>query len=616
MFKLVQQVPAPFDPALAQHADFAPVPAEGFVEIDLPFTQRLAPEGDWFDLYPKGTRKGGLYHPDSIRHPAKMSKPLLRRIIQEMLSCGWLQIGGVLVDPFGGIGATAVEWCALDERNLAVTCELEAPFIKMQDQNRATAESLLGRELRWVGLRGDSRTLHERYPDLLTSFQASGLASPPYGNVEIANQGAGDQAFNETYREYAKTGTPEALLAHQEARRAMESKKNYGRTPGQIGGMLLPDSEFANPGAALASPPYGKGTIGSTGAAAAARLRALTQDPSSSLFGRNPEGSWFQAMEQGYINSPGNIDLLSSDADLDAAALGSPPYEESLSGDDPVKRGGLFKDPKRANDRSLTANYSVDPSAVGSPPFGKSHSGNMGKMGERGYEGDARAYDENSQTLGARQCIATGTPGQIGDLSLPDSEYPISPAAVTSAPYEAQSGGHGAKSRKGMIGETGVLQRHAASNSGAKHGAGYAENTPGQIGVMRKESYSSACRDVYRSLNALGVRYVVLVTKNPIRKQALKRLDLLTIQLMADAGYVLRARRRAYLWQTVAQLAERGVVFPQPQVAKCKIDERFRDNWGERPTGNISFFHTNHMAHGLMAPAQWEDVLFFERVAG
>ncbi len=229
------------------------------------------------------------------------------------------------------------------------------------------------------------------------------------------------------------------------------------------------------------------------------------------------------------------------------SCIGSPPYEDSLTGDNPEVRGGLFRDPRRAADKSLSANYNVDP------------------------------------------------------------------AAITSAPYEAQTGGHGEASRKGMIGETGVMARHAASNSGAKHGAGYAENKDGQIGTMKKESYANACRDVYRSMYLLGVRYVALVTKNPIRKQQLKRLDLLTIRLMAEAGYTLRARRRAYLWQTVNELQARGADFPQPEKPQCNQDRKYWENWGERPVGNISFFHINHMAHGLIPPAQWEDVLFFER---
>lgn len=66
--------------------------------------------------------------------------------------------------------------------------------------------------------------------------------------------------------------------------------------------------------------------------------------------------------------------------------ISSPPYSESLSSDDPEKRGGLFRDPKRANDKTLTATYGESVGqmgvmkesadgfglAVSSPPFAES----------------------------------------------------------------------------------------------------------------------------------------------------------------------------------------------------------------------------------------------------
>ncbi len=504
-------------------------------------------EGNWFDLYPKNRSKDPLYTPASTQHPAKMSLPLARRIITELLDAGWVRFGDGFLDPFGGRGASAVEWCKLDPANWAVTCELEEPFHTMSIDNRIQAETVLGRPLKWLALNGDSRAM-----DL-------------YWNVGIQS---------------------DRLV--------------------------------------LSSPPYGKGVIGANDPE---RLRRLVEDPKSSLYGRDPEGDWFKAMTQGYKASPGNIDLAPIDGDYAAlesrvalsspvypgvevrhyggslgdgwkegkharenfadvdgtgrdlrhygktegqiglarddtdqvlAAVGSPPYEDSLSGDDPAKRGGLFRDPKRANDRSLTANYNV--AAVGSPPF------------------------------------------------------------------EAQSGGH-PPIESGPLADPKLHARHAASRIGKE--GGYSEATEGQIGNKKGETYASMTRDVYRALYRCGAKYAVLVTKNPVKKQQLKRLDLLTIQLMQDAGFRHVATRHAYLWQTVAQLRERGVVIPRPPAPRMRrvkdkltktvtlepmpMDVAYWDKWDERPVGEISFFNINHILQGRRAPSQWEDVLFFER---
>jgi hypothetical protein len=443
----------------------------------------MPPTGSWFDLYPKGRSKDELYTPESTRHPAKMSLPLCRRIIQELLEYRLLSFGGLLADPFGGRGSTAIEWCKLDRRNRAITCELEQPFIDMSFANRKHAEGVLKREMEWAILKGDSR------------------------------------AFDVYLADYM--------------------------------GVMAVTPDYTQALAAITSPPYGKGVIGSTSEKGKERLRKLTQDPTSSLYGRDPDGEWFKAMCEGYHWSPGNIDLAPIDSDYAAleAAVGSPPYEDSLCSDDPVKRGGLFKDPKRGGDPSLTGNYngSYTQAAVGSPPF------------------------------------------------------------------EAQSGGDGPASRKGMIGDTGIIDRHAAGNANGKHGTGYAENKEGQIGVAKGETYASMCRDVYRALHSAGIPTVVLVTKNPVKDQKLKRLDLLTIRLMEEAGYQLMARRRAYLWQTVGELAARGVTIERPAAPKGKLDQMYWDKWDERPYGEISFFNIVHLQAGRRAPSQFEDVLFFSR---
>lgn len=47
------------------------------------------------------------------------------------------------------------------------------------------------------------------------------------------------------------------------------------------------------------------------------------------------------------------------------AVIGSPPFVESLASDDPDKRGGLFRDEKRRNDKTLTATYGESDGQLG-----------------------------------------------------------------------------------------------------------------------------------------------------------------------------------------------------------------------------------------------------------
>lgn len=70
-------------------------------------------------------------------------------------------------------------------------------------------------------------------------------------------------------------------------------------------------------------------------------------------------------------------------------AISSPPYAESLASDDPVRRGGLFRDSRRANDKTLTAEYGTSDGQIGvlvdkgfdavisSPPWEKGAEGGL-----------------------------------------------------------------------------------------------------------------------------------------------------------------------------------------------------------------------------------------------
>jgi hypothetical protein len=517
---------------------------------------------------PKREGQGGLFEaeevpaedaPDSVTHPAKMSLNLLRRILQEMTERGWLKPGECVVDPFGGRGSTAAVWCAMHPENRAVTVELEPHFVAMQQGVKAAAEKRIGRELRWTIVQGDSR----RVDELLTEAGV-GVTSPPYSNTEIMHIG---HSIGDAWAENGQAAIP--------AENGNKRTRRYGFSEGQIG--QCPDREPV----AVLSPPYGNGVIAR---ADVEKLKALTQDPTSSLYGRNPDGAWFQAMAAGYVNSEGNIDNCA-----DAAVL-SPPYEASLASGDPTEKGGLFRDPKRANDRTLSNGYAA---SVTSPPYGDVNPAKSGAGIDKNWEcyrasGGGSSFEAYSQQQARHSQHYGEAEGQIG--RLPD---PAPLAGCLSPPYEAQSGGSGEASRAKQP-DPGVADRcgYKTDSNGAE---------AGQIGATQGETYSDAVFQVYAALARAGVRYVCTVTKNPTRDGKLRRLDKLTARLLRQAGYRIVTWRRAWLWETEGQRDSRE--------GQSMLDASLPA--GMRPQGRLSFFKRLHLAKGAVA-AQWEDIFLCE----
>jgi hypothetical protein len=608
------------------------------------------PVNDWYDLYRGNAKYPRLFTDESIKHPAKMAPALLVRILDHLeQELGWLKPGDCLLDNMAGRGSTALFWCERDPANKAVTIELEPEFIRIEQECRSHAADNLGYFPQWTIIQGDARNTHGLIADF--NRPAVEVGSPPYASGERQMltahlKGSVGDAFKKGERpiswenmkeegrfHYGVTPgqigdlpdqNPEIEVssppysgmeirqpsgsvgeAYKNGQRARDNFvdvggdiRHYGKTPCQIGS--LPD-------VTVSSPPYGEGVINGTSQKQAEKLRALTQDPNSSLYGRDPNGQWFQAMETGYGQSEGNINNLKSD-DFPEVAVQSPPYEGSLGSDDPDKRGGLFRDPKRRNDRTLTSTYSPEV-AVQSPPYG-SNTANVERPSKHTQE-----YKDKYGALGICQNeVHTygNSEGQIGamkdgpEIAVPEIAVPeiaVPEINVGSQPYEAQSGGHNPSG--GHI-NAGLVARQAAGRRGKK--AGYGDNGAGQIGQMEKETYASAMAAVYSSMALAGVQAAVLVTKNPTKGGKLRRLDLLTISLMEQAGYRLHSRKRAWVWETVDQMQARGGDHPRPVQPKSKLDQEYWEKWGERPTGRLSFFKLLHLRKGIPA-AQWEDVL-------
>lgn len=166
------------------------------------------------------------------------------------------------------------------------------------------------------------------------------VGSPPHGsNAAHGRSGPIDAAMFD--RQPGKDGQTFAC-------------EDYGDTPAQMGGM--PSGDLA---AVLSSPVY-PGCLHGRGGIDTDKLRD----------GDNPPGPNSQALiTNDYGHEPGQLGTM---------VLGSPPHLNTLASDDPDKRGGLFRDPKRRDDKTLTAEYGDEPgqlgamragALVGSPPW-------------------------------------------------------------------------------------------------------------------------------------------------------------------------------------------------------------------------------------------------------
>ncbi len=249
------------------------------------------------------------------------------------------------------------------------------------------------------------------------------VSSPLFGNTEgvvAARKFAGEKSIVAKWQ--ANQANPRSHNVSLEAlsrQLARDNAQEYGDTPGNLGNLIATGTDFE---AVISSPPF----AGNTGGRGEASRRGI--DPA--LFDRHSGG-----MIGGMGDSKGNVGSLPMrDSDFDAV-VGSPPFAVSVGSDDPDKRGGLFRDPKRRGDVNLTANYGHSKGQLGtmkagdfdalfsSPPYEGSvnqHPGandteaRLERMQRAGIDVSQRA-NVGGQNGVARQPQTYGkTPGQMG----------------------------------------------------------------------------------------------------------------------------------------------------------------------------------------------------------
>lgn len=227
-----------------------------------------------------------------------------------------------------------------------------------------------------VLIRGDSRELAQ----VVGQVVGASVSSPPF-----PDNGAGDTRFG---------GGLQDKNIIKASKLGGGGLTAYGDSLGQLGNLRATDADHAaalrQVAGAVSSPPYGKdvephGDLRPTGTTFEEMrgYKAVTADHAAAL--RQVAGAVSSPPYAECLSNPSNkIELTGqggpihpryygiANGQLGAmptgdlqAVVSSPPYAASLASDDPDKRGGLFRDPKRRSDKTLTAEYGESEGQIG-----------------------------------------------------------------------------------------------------------------------------------------------------------------------------------------------------------------------------------------------------------
>ena len=358
---------------------------------------------DWYNCYRQSWK--GEISPESFAHPAKFSRGLIRRIYAYLLDEGLLQAGDTVLDPFGGIGLGAAD--AVRYGINWVGIELEQRFVdfggcQCTGISKTDWVRCYGRWERFNYKAGrhwcpaclaQAKEVIEAPPqlslfnlsDLLKSHPQTASYTQDSGRIPFTTPHyyAGNiDRFNDLAR-----GRARAVLWQGDSRELLAILGEIGcRGEGQSLSVIASPPFAGNSGgrgeasrngidAGLFERHQGAmvGGIGDKEEGNLASMQAkegdlrvvITSPPYERIYPRkmnadkHPEhitgGDYGDENIVRYGDSEGQ--LAGMEAGAVEGVITSPPYVESLASDEPQKRGGLFRDPKRGGDKTLTATY-------------------------------------------------------------------------------------------------------------------------------------------------------------------------------------------------------------------------------------------------------------------
>lgn len=480
----------------------------------------------WHGCYDAGWRD--LIVPGAFAHPAKMGRGLVARIFDELFARGALSRGSVVVDPFGGIGTTAIEGASRGVQ--VVCCELEPKFVALAIENFLLHKrdwEHMGRPQPRVVL-GDSRKLRQHVGPVLAECVVS---SPPY------SEGLGH-------------GGGSAPIAHDTKGTAQAMRDGYGDTPGQLGEMPTgaidavisspPYAEIASGSGGLNTKPAKDGQQGGRSASSPSQDTDARYGESDGQLARMPKGEVNVILSsppyadgctrQGKDSYPNRLEGTTQSVALVSygdtpwqlgempvgdgvdAIVGSPPFVEnraSAHGSSEhapsnqllakTANGGMAFIGKDYGSSAgqlgeMPAGAGVD-AIVSSPPFTQGYAGGGG-INRVGYRKDGVTDDKVGERT-YQGTAADRVPGNLETMPL----GAVADALVSSPPYEgslaASTDGIDWRAAKRTDNQGGGHQAPGASAVAAYPA------TEGNVGNATGETFWSAARDIVREAYAV-----------------------------------------------------------------------------------------------------------------
>lgn len=314
---------------------------------------------DWYGLYGNGWKSGAELTSEAFGHPAKFSRSLIRRIYEHCLEQGYLSLGDIVLDPFGGVALGGIDAVQNDLRWIGV--ELEQPFNDMGAGCDCTGISKAD-WVRFYGRWDRARYQGERYWCPRCLAEAKRISAPDNGQLSFL-----DKPLSASYVRNS------GQIPHTEPHHYTGNTELWGNGSATL---LQGDSRFlcdvlSEAGGVISSPPYAQSNPncnskgvdvekqwktyrGQGGGMSLDGFRQLQEKHSqgygsgSANLANLPQGDW-----QAVVSSPPYADGCRHTGGDDpnpehvqggklygvgiAGAISSPPYAESLASDDPGK---------------------------------------------------------------------------------------------------------------------------------------------------------------------------------------------------------------------------------------------------------------------------------------